>query len=103
MVSIQKEKVKKIIFAFIMIFIIYFMHLFIQEFLDMVTSVNYEEAISDFVRLFTGELYWYEKYLMDLMIVFIFYIALFNSIAVIYSVRPPFKSLKSLYRYKHIL
>ncbi|KKM62658.1 hypothetical protein LCGC14_1519510 [marine sediment metagenome] len=87
MVSIKKKIVKQVLFILILTVIIYLFYLNIPDFLSMVRSIDYEELISEFLRLLRGEFYWHELLILNISYVFVFYKLLVNLIIVIYSVR----------------
>jgi fucose 4-O-acetylase-like acetyltransferase len=103
MVSVLKKKIKQIIFPFLLVIAIYIVHLTIQDFYRMFQGLDYELALSETLRLLKGEFKWYEEYLFSFLYAIYFSGALFNLVAVVYSERPPFSSLRVLYKYRSIL
>lgn len=102
MVSIQKRRVKQVLFTLIIIVVIYVMHLTIQDFFKMFQEVDYEWTLSEFLRMLRGDPYWYEAYLLSFVYILYFYGALINFVVVLYPVRSSYSSLKLLNKYRGI-
>ena len=97
MVSVQKKRIKQVLFTLVMIVVMYIAYLNKDDFFKMFQRVDHE---FEFLRLLRGEFYLYEVYILDLCYVFVFYISLVNLIVVLYPVKPPYNSLKIMVRYQ---